>query len=101
MQAWSNKRLNVQVEDRTGKQPCQAVCAAVCSCHKLLAIAVEDYSFDVDKFVNFLEQIAGSVDAKDKIFLFLDNSSVHRSKETKKAFERLEITPVWNVSYHF
>ena len=39
------KKANVMIEDRTGKQPCQAVCAAVCKCHGLLNIEVTDFSF--------------------------------------------------------
>lgn len=31
--AWSKPGENIVVEDRTGRQPCQAVCAGVCSCH--------------------------------------------------------------------
>ena len=34
--AYARPYENVVVEDRTGKQPCQAVCAAVCACHQLL-----------------------------------------------------------------
>ena len=49
------------VEDRTGKQPCQAVCAAVCKCHKLLTYMIEDYSFDEEKFEVFLRELRASV----------------------------------------
>ena len=60
MKAWSGPGDNVLVEDRTGKQPCQAVCAAVCSCHKLLAYMVTDYSFDEPKFMEFLSELRAS-----------------------------------------
>ena len=53
-QAWSGPYENVIVEDRTGKQPAQAVCAAVCKCHGVLYYQVEDYSYDEEKFVSFL-----------------------------------------------
>jgi hypothetical protein len=31
--------------------------------------------------------------------LFVDNLSVHKTKETKKAYDKLNITPVYNVPY--
>jgi len=71
--AYARPYENICVEDRTGKQPCQAVCAAVCACHQLLNIEVEDYSFDAEKFLNFLKGVAGAC-GKERIYLFLDNS---------------------------
>ena len=44
--AWSAPNTNVRVEDRTGKQPCIAVIAAVCSCHGVWAWAKREYSYN-------------------------------------------------------
>ena len=78
MSAFSHVQENIFVEDRTGKQPCQAVCAAVCACHGLLHYEIEDYSFDAEKFVNFLEGVAGATNDK-KTYIFLDNCRVHHA----------------------
>ena len=96
MSAWARPGENVEVEDRTGKQPCQAVCAAVCACHSLLTFAIEDYSFDEAKFSSFLEQVRDAC-GDGPVWLFLDNASVHRCSRKKMA--ELDITPVWNVPY--
>ena len=67
MSAWSNPGKNINVEDRSRNQPCQAVCAAVCSCHGLLAVRTEDYSFDQDKFQDFLTDVSSAVDGEHTI----------------------------------
>jgi hypothetical protein len=100
MSAWAQKHDNVLVEDRTGKQPCLAVCAAVCACHGLLTYEVEEESFDAPKFIRFLDGLRGCSGVGDeKLFLLLDNCRVHHAKLTTAQWERLNFEPVWNVAY--
>lgn len=102
--AWAASGENIKVEDRTSAQPCQAVCAAVCKCHRLLTYAIEDYSFNQQKFLEFLEEISASVDG-DHVYIFLDNCTVHHGKQIYDKdigldhWKRLNLTPVWNVAY--
>jgi hypothetical protein len=96
MLAWAGPSNNVLVEDRGGKQVCQAVCAAVCPCHELLTFAIEEFSFDGPKFISFCKQIRDAC-GDEKVYLFLDNSSVHRS--VSKQLAELNILPVWNLPY--
>ena len=96
--AWAQECDNVLVEDRTGKQPCLAVCAAVCACHGLLTFEVEEDSFDAPKFIHFLEGLRGAV-GKEKVYVLLDNCRVHHAKLTQPYWERLNFEPVWNVAY--
>ena len=91
----------MEIEERIGNQPCQAVCAAVCACHGLLHYEIEDYSFDAQKFINFLEGVSGLMKPGVKTYLFLDNCSVHHSHATKPHWERLDLIPIWNVAYCF
>ena len=77
-QAWALPYENVQVNDRTPNQPCQAVSAAVCSCHKLLAVTQTDYSFDATKYLEHLRDIRDSC-GDEKIYLFIDNASYHKA----------------------
>ena len=81
MRAWAHKYESVLIEDRTGKQPCLAVCAAVCACHGLLTFEIEEYSFDAVKFVRFLEGLRGAV-GDEKLYVLLDNCRVHHAKLT-------------------
>ena len=88
------------VEDRTGKQPAQAVCAAVCRCHGVLTYQIEDYSFDQEKFESFLREVRASIgNDEEKVYLFLDNSGVHRA--CSEVIESLNIEPLWNVPYRY
>jgi hypothetical protein len=68
----------------------------VCSCHKLLTFAIEDFSFNETSFISFLEQVRDSC-GDDIVYLFLDNSSVHKVCYPK--MKALNIVPVWNVAY--
>ena len=102
MKAWSLPNMNIHVNDRSGNQPCQAVCAAVCACHGLVTYEVEDFSFDADKFIGFLKGVrAASAVGDERIYLFLDNCSVHHALLVAPEFEALNIEPVWNVAYHY
>ena len=72
--AYARPYENVFIEDRTGKQPCQAVCAAVCACHGLVNLQVEEKSFDAEKFLGFLRGVRGSIHgSKGRIWMMLDN----------------------------
>ena len=73
MQAWSRRGENIRVQDRTGNQPCQAVCAAICTCHKVLVIKQVDYAFTAESYCEFLEDVVGAC-GKEKIYLFQDNA---------------------------
>ena len=96
MKAWSAPGQNITVEDRTGRQPCQDVCAAVCPCHELLTFAIEEFSFDGPKFMSFCRQVRDAC-GDEKVYMFLDNSSVHRS--VTQQIKSLDIVPVWNLPY--
>ena len=98
MQAWSGPGQNILVEDRTGLQPALAVCAAVCSCHGLLAIQIEEKSFDAKKFKVFLEAVRDAA-GSGTVHLFLDNCRVHHAKDLKEEWGKLDIVPVWNLPY--
>ena len=68
----------------------------MCECHKLLTFSIEDFSFDQRKFENFLVEIRACC-GDEKVFLFLDNATIHRCSVKKMA--ELNIEPVWNVPY--
>ena len=76
--AWSAPKHNLQVFDRTGKQPCQALSMAICSCHGVLAQHQVDYALTIESFMEMLDNISGAV-KDEKIYLFLDNAGFHRN----------------------
>ena len=98
MRAYAALNQNIHIEDRTGKQPCLAVCAAVCKCHGLLAICIEEHSFDRYKFRNFLQEVRAAA-GDSKVHMFLDNCRVHHAKELHEDWAKLDIKPIWNLPY--
>ena len=70
----------------------------MCKCHGLVNIEVTDFSFTQEKFESFLRDLRSQVKGDEKIYLFLDNSSVHPVHDQMK---ELNIEPVWNVPYRF
>ena len=60
---------------------------------------IEDYSFDEEKFTDFLREVRAAIGDEKKVYLFLDNSGVHRSCEDEMI--KLDIEPVWNVPYRY
>lgn len=73
MQAWSRRGENIRVQDRTGNQPCQAVAAAICICHRVIAVKQVDYSFNHESYCEYLEDLAGACGG-ERIYLFQDNA---------------------------
>ena len=61
---------------------------------------VTDYSFNQDKFIEFLRKLSAAVDG-EKVYLFLDNCRVHHGKLVKPIWAELNIVPVWNTPYRF
>ena len=47
-----------------------------------------------------LDNISGAV-GDEKIYLFLDNASYHRNEDVRVHMKKLNIEPVYNVSYRF
>jgi hypothetical protein len=100
MRAWSGPGENIHVEDRLGKQPCLAVCGVVDETG-LVCHGIEEYSYDAVKYAAFLEQIRATDGVGDeKIYLFVDNSSVHKERTLViPKYKELNIVPVWNLPY--
>ena len=61
-----------------------------------MTFAIEDESFTKESFTSFLEQVRDAC-GDEKVYLFLDNSSVHKACKSQMA--KLDITPVWNLPY--
>ena len=55
-------------------------------------------AINTEVFVAFINQIAEKLGGGD-FALFLDNLSVHKTKEAKLLFEELNITEIFNISY--
>lgn len=77
---------------------CQALIAAVSAERGLVSSAIHKGSIDGNKFLTFLEDLRGAM-GEVPFCLFMDNLSVHKTKQVKEALKRLNIIPIYNVPY--
>lgn len=75
-----------------------AVIAAISEDGGLIDYLVHPRAINTEVFLAFVKQVAQKLDGGD-FALFLDNLSVHKTKEAKLLFEELNITEVFNVPY--
>ena len=47
-----------------------------------------------------INNISGAI-GKERLFLFMDNAKYHKNEEVIKQMKKLNIEPVFNVSYRF
>ena len=64
----------------------------------LIDFAIHPLAINTETLVAFVRQLAGKLGGGD-FALFLDNLSVHKTKEAKLLFERLNVTEIFNVPY--
>ena len=61
-------------------------------------ITIHSQAIDSADFIDFLNKLRSKY-AKRSIALFMDQLAVHKSREVKPWYEKLDITPVFNVAY--
>ncbi len=76
-----------------------AVVGAIDIKGKVRTICTFDYSINVDKFIQFLQELRIMKDARIKIFIFLDNLRVHYSLRVREYCGVNNIELVFNAAY--
>ena len=61
-------------------------------------IRIYTEAVDAEKFADYLERLRKK-SGKLPLALYMDQLSVHKSKNVKPSYTRLELTPIYNVSY--
>ena len=64
----------------------------------LIDYYVQPKAINSESFVAFIQQISQKIGGGD-FALFLDNLNVHKTKDAKHLFEKLNITEIFNVPY--
>ena len=95
---WAHNRDRIRVDDSKLKVTTLAVIAAISEEHGLIDYVVHPKAINTEIFVAFINQIADKLGGGD-FALFLDNLSVHKTKDAKHLFEKLNITEIFNVPY--
>ena len=95
---WAHNRDRIRVDDSKLKVTTLAVIAAISEEHGLIDYVVHPKAINTEVFVAFITQIAEKLGGGD-FSLFLDNLSVHKTKDAKHLFEKLNITEIFNEPY--
>ncbi len=95
---WAHKRDRIRINDSNLRVTTLAVIAAISEEHGLIDYVVHPRAINTEVFVAFISQIAEKLGGGD-FALFLDNLSVHKTKDAKHLFEKLNITEIFNLPY--
>jgi transposase len=75
-----------------------ALITAISEDGRLIEFAIHPMAINTEVFIQFVRQLSEKLGGGD-FALFLDNLSVHKTKEAKRLFEELNITEIFNVPY--
>ena len=95
---WAHRRDRIKVNDSDLKVQTLALIAAISEDGGLIDFAIHPRAINTDVFVAFVRQLSEKLGGGD-FALFLDNLSVHKTKDAKLLIEALNITEIFNVPY--
>nr|AAB42034.1 42 kDa 'D,D35E' transposase [Oxytricha trifallax] len=96
--SWYKRHSNIEVYDQKVKVQTMAILGGISEDAGLETYVIHPRSIKTEQYIKFLEQLREKY-PEQEIILFVDNLSVHKTKETRKSYEQLRITPVFNVPY--
>ena len=96
---WAHNRERIRVNDSDMKVTTLAVIAAISEDGGLIDYLVHPRAINTEVFLAFINQISTKLGCGE-FTLFLDNLSIHKTKEAKLLIERLNVTNIFNVPYY-
>ena len=96
--SWAQQKDRIKVNDSDLKVQTLALIAAISEDGGLIEFAIHPMAINTEVFIPFVRQLSEKLGGGD-FALFLDNLSVHKTKEAKRLFEELNITEIFNVPY--
>ena len=95
---WAHRRDRIKINDSDLKVQTLALIAAISEDGGLIDFAIHPRAINTEVFIAFVRQLSQKYGGGD-FALFLDNLSVHKTKDAKLLFEELNITEIFNVPY--
>ena len=95
---WAHRRDRIKINDSDLKVQTLALIAAISEDGGLIDFAIHPRAINTEVFIAFIRQLSQKYGGGD-FALFLDNLSVHKTKDAKLLFEELNITEIFNVPY--
>lgn len=96
--SWYKRYSNIEVYDQKVKVQTHAILGGISEDSGLETYVIHPRSIKTEQYIKFLQQLRDKY-ADQEIILFVANLSVHKTKDSRKEYERLNITPVFNVPY--
>ncbi len=97
-QAFSNKKVNIRVNQLTANNEALAVVAGVSDRNGLEAYLMKPKSINSNSFIEFLEVLLHTNNPVSTV-LFMDNCAVHRSRKVTEFCKLLGLQTIFNVPY--
>jgi transposase len=94
----AHNRDRIRINNSNLRVTTLAVIAEISDEHGLIDYIVHPKAINSEVFIAFISQIAEKLGGGD-FSLFPDNLSVHKTKDAKHLFEKLNITEIFNVPY--
>ena len=98
LREWSGKNSNLTVDQKEVYVGYRSVIASMTEEKGISLIMIYEQAIDNEDFCYFLKKLRVRF-GKQPIALFMDRLPVHKSKEVKEWWDKLNIKPVFNVSY--
>lgn len=95
---YSNPYCNIQMDMSKMHISTTAVIASITREHGVFDWKQYPQSVNIEKFKDYLLRIRRLLKNK-KVYIFMDNLSVHTSKRTQNYMSSLDMTPIFNVAY--
>ena len=95
---WSAKNSNLSVDQKEMYQGYRSVIATMTAEQGMCLCLIHQKAIDAQDFVAFLRRLRTKLGNRP-IALFMDQLPVHKSRVVRPEYDRLNITPVYNVGY--
>ena len=95
---WAHRKERVKVIDQDIRVKTLALIAAISEDGGLIDFIIHPRAINTEVFIAFIKQLSVKLGGGD-FALFLDNLTVHKTKDAKLLFEELNITEIFNVPY--
>jgi DDE superfamily endonuclease len=96
--SWSTAYNSVKVTDQKITVKTMAVIAGISEDVGLETYMIVPKAIKTEEYLQFLGKLS-SIYPDQRIILFIDNLSVHKTLEARAAYQTHRITPVFNVPY--
>ena len=98
MREWASKNTNLSVNQQDVYVGYRSVIASMSEPAGIGLISIYGQAISALEFLGYIKKLRAK-SAKQPIALFMDNLMVHKSRELKEWYSKLNIKPVFNVSY--